>query len=273
MPAPTSSSRGAPARLARPGSGPTFRPNLQMLSELRLDLDPAWRPHSFYSVGMKAYGRAPTFLITTGNAGVRSIAAAPGRGPRCRRVVQLVLPRRCLLGAHSAQRQRRGRRRARGGTNPTTETAALRTRTTGRCRTALRRRASPPASPGATGPLSTRPSHSPQQRSRRRPRRAPAANDGQPGYGRHLGSLYRRGRPLPASRSTAGRSHAPAVPPRCPTSAVRRVRRAAGGDAGPARILHSDLHRCVQPLPWRWPASPPSRSGDDRSAGTRPDSS
>jgi hypothetical protein len=108
MPAPTSSSRGAPARLARPGSGPTFRPNLQMLSELRLDLDPAWRPHSFYSVGMKAYGRAPTFLITTGNAGVRSIAAAPGRGPRCRRVVQLVLPEtvsaRCAFRSTTATR-------------------------------------------------------------------------------------------------------------------------------------------------------------------------
>lgn len=83
-----------------------FRPDLGMLGELRLDLDPGLEapralaplidpafhscgtvpPHGhrdlshpepgFYIVGMKAYGRAPTFLIPTGNEEVRSIAAA-----------------------------------------------------------------------------------------------------------------------------------------------------------------------------------------------------
>ena len=83
-----------------------FRPDLSMLTELRLDLDPAVEaprrlgplidpefhscgsvePHGesvlshpdagFYIVGMKSYGRAPTFLMATGYEQVRSIAAA-----------------------------------------------------------------------------------------------------------------------------------------------------------------------------------------------------
>ena len=83
-----------------------FRPELHMLSELRLDMDPAVEaprdlgplidpefhscgsvePHGerilahpetgFYIVGMKSYGRAPTFLMATGYEQVRSIAAA-----------------------------------------------------------------------------------------------------------------------------------------------------------------------------------------------------
>lgn len=82
------------------------RPDLAMLRELRLDLDPAVeatrslaplidpnlhscgtvRPHGeaelrqpemdFYIVGMKSYGRAPTFLAATGYEQVRSVAAA-----------------------------------------------------------------------------------------------------------------------------------------------------------------------------------------------------
>ncbi len=83
-----------------------FRPDLAMLRELRLSLDP-WlecaagigplidpnlhscgtvRPHGarelahleegFYIAGMKSYGRAPTFLLATGHEQVRSIAAA-----------------------------------------------------------------------------------------------------------------------------------------------------------------------------------------------------
>ena len=83
-----------------------FRPDLSMLTELRLELDPAVEaprrlgplidpefhscgsvePHGesvlshpdagFYIVGMKSYGRAPTFLMATGYEQVRSIAAA-----------------------------------------------------------------------------------------------------------------------------------------------------------------------------------------------------
>jgi thioredoxin reductase len=99
-----------------------FRPDLSMLSELRLDLDPGLEaptalaplidpafhscgtvpPHGhrhlshpdtgFYIVGMKAYGRAPTFLITTGNEEVRSIAAALAGDLEAADEVHLVLP-------------------------------------------------------------------------------------------------------------------------------------------------------------------------------------
>lgn len=98
------------------------RPDLNMLRELRLDLDPAVessralaplidpnlhscgtvRPHGeadlrqpeqgFYIVGMKSYGRAPTFLMVTGYEQVRSIAAALAGDWQAARDVQLVLP-------------------------------------------------------------------------------------------------------------------------------------------------------------------------------------
>lgn len=98
------------------------RPALSMLSELRLDLDPAVessralaplidpnlhscgtvRPHGeaelrqpekdFYIVGMKSYGRAPTFLMATGYEQVRSIAAALCGDWEAARDVQLHLP-------------------------------------------------------------------------------------------------------------------------------------------------------------------------------------
>jgi hypothetical protein len=99
-----------------------FRPDLGMLSELRLDLDPGLEapaalaplidpafhscgtvpPHGhrdlthpdagFYIVGMKAYGRAPTFLIATGNEEVRSVAAALAGDLAAADEVQLELP-------------------------------------------------------------------------------------------------------------------------------------------------------------------------------------
>jgi hypothetical protein len=99
-----------------------FRPDLAMLRELRLDLDagleapsaiaplvdPAFHscgtvaPHGhrdlahpepgFFIAGMKSYGRAPTFLITTGNEQVRSIAAALAGDVGAADEVQLVLP-------------------------------------------------------------------------------------------------------------------------------------------------------------------------------------
>jgi hypothetical protein len=83
-----------------------FRPDLDLLREIRLELDPAVEapralgplidpefhtcgtvpPHGakllahpdrdFYIAGMKSYGRAPTFLLATGYEQVRSIAAA-----------------------------------------------------------------------------------------------------------------------------------------------------------------------------------------------------
>ena len=99
-----------------------FRPELEMLRELRLSLDPALecppelaplidpnlhscgtvRPHGarelgqpesgFYFAGMKSYGRAPTFLMLTGYEQVRSIAAELAGDHEAARKVELVLP-------------------------------------------------------------------------------------------------------------------------------------------------------------------------------------
>ncbi len=99
-----------------------FRPELAFLSELRLGLDPAVqstpalaplidpnihscgtvRPHgeaelrhpepNFWIAGMKSYGRAPTFLMTTGHEQVRSIVAALAGDWMAAREVRLELP-------------------------------------------------------------------------------------------------------------------------------------------------------------------------------------
>lgn len=99
-----------------------FRPDLSFLREVRLGLDPAVeatpalaplidpnlhscgtvRPHGeaelrhpekdFWIAGMKAYGRAPTFLLATGHEQVRSIAAAIAGDWAAAREVRLVLP-------------------------------------------------------------------------------------------------------------------------------------------------------------------------------------
>jgi thioredoxin reductase len=98
------------------------RPDIDMLRELRLDLDPALestrqlgplidpnihscgtvRPHgeaelrqpekNFYITGMKSYGRAPTFLLATGYEQVRSVVAALTGDWDAARDVQLNLP-------------------------------------------------------------------------------------------------------------------------------------------------------------------------------------
>lgn len=99
-----------------------FRPDLAMLSELRLDLDPIVEspralaplidpnvhscgtvpPHGaeelrqpepgFYIVGMKSYGRAPTFLMLTGYEQVRSVVAELTGDRDAARRVELILP-------------------------------------------------------------------------------------------------------------------------------------------------------------------------------------
>jgi thioredoxin reductase len=99
-----------------------FRPDLTMLAELRLDLDPAVesprvlaplidpnlhscgtvRPHGaeelrqpepgFFIVGMKSYGRAPTFLMLTGYEQVRSVVAELTGDVAAARRVELTLP-------------------------------------------------------------------------------------------------------------------------------------------------------------------------------------
>ena len=99
-----------------------FRPGLEFLSELRLDLDPVLQAprriapsidpnvHScgtatptlaadlaqpepgLYLVGMKSYGRAPTFLAMTGYEQVRSVAAELAGDREAAGRVELVLP-------------------------------------------------------------------------------------------------------------------------------------------------------------------------------------
>ena len=99
-----------------------FRPDLAPLRELRLALDPIVEaptalaplidpnlhscgtvpPHGvvelehpekdFYIVGMKSYGRAPTFLMATGYEQVRSVVAEIAGDHVAAREVQLVLP-------------------------------------------------------------------------------------------------------------------------------------------------------------------------------------
>lgn len=98
------------------------RPDLDMLRELRLELDPSLestralgpmidpnihscgtvRPHGeaelrhpekdFYIVGMKSYGRAPTFLLATGYEQVRSVVAGLVGDWDAARDVRLNLP-------------------------------------------------------------------------------------------------------------------------------------------------------------------------------------
>jgi cation diffusion facilitator CzcD-associated flavoprotein CzcO len=99
-----------------------FRPDLAITSELRLELDTIVEspvrlaplvdpnkhscgtvyPHGaeelkhpeadFYTVGMKSYGRAPTFLLLTGYEQVRSVVAAIAGDWEAARRVELVLP-------------------------------------------------------------------------------------------------------------------------------------------------------------------------------------
>jgi thioredoxin reductase len=99
-----------------------FRPDWSILSEVRLDLDPAVqspralaplidpnlhscgtvRPHgaeelkqpdgNLFVIGMKSYGRAPTFLMLTGYEQARSVAAAIAGDWDAAHRVELVLP-------------------------------------------------------------------------------------------------------------------------------------------------------------------------------------
>jgi len=99
-----------------------FRPDLHLLREIRFSLDDIVEapralaglidpnlhscgtvtPHGvvelahpepdFYIVGMKSYGRAPTFLLLTGYEQVRSIADELAGNPSAAREVRLVLP-------------------------------------------------------------------------------------------------------------------------------------------------------------------------------------
>jgi hypothetical protein len=99
-----------------------FRPDWSILSEVRLDLDPAVEspralaplidpnvhscgtvpPHgaeelkqpdaNLFVIGMKSYGRAPTFLLLTGYEQARSVVSALAGDWEAARRVELVLP-------------------------------------------------------------------------------------------------------------------------------------------------------------------------------------
>lgn len=109
-----------------------FRPDLGMLSELRVAIDPATEappslsplidpnfhscgtvpPHGvdeltqpeagFYIVGSKSYGRAPTFLMATGYEQVRSVVAELAGDFVAARQVHLVLPETGVCSVASA---------------------------------------------------------------------------------------------------------------------------------------------------------------------------
>ncbi len=109
-----------------------FRPDLGMLRELRVALDPVTEatpalaplidpnlhscgtvpPHGaaelahpepgFYIVGAKSYGRAPTFLMATGYEQARSVVAEIAGDHAGAREVRLVLPETGVCGAATA---------------------------------------------------------------------------------------------------------------------------------------------------------------------------
>jgi hypothetical protein len=134
-----------------------FRPELDMLREVRLDLDPAVEaparlaplidpnvhscgtvpPHGekllahpdegFYIAGMKSYGRAPTFLLATGYEQVRSIAAALAGDAEAAERVELHPPSTGVcstdLGDREATETAEGTGRGTGGVGFTTGSA------------------------------------------------------------------------------------------------------------------------------------------------------
>ncbi|MEV2242238.1 FAD-dependent oxidoreductase [Micromonospora sp. NPDC049891] len=110
-----------------------FRPDHSIAAELRLDLDPVMGatralaplidpnehscgtvpPHGvdelahpetgYYAVGMKSYGRAPTFLMATGYEQVRSVVAALAGDWQAARAVQLDLPETGVCNSNPAE--------------------------------------------------------------------------------------------------------------------------------------------------------------------------
>jgi len=115
-----------------------FRPDLSLLREVRLSLDPALecplalaplidpnehscgtvRPHGarelaqpepgLYIAGMKSYGRAPTFLLRTGYEQVRSIVADIAGDRAAAERVELVLPETGVCNLSRADSGARG---------------------------------------------------------------------------------------------------------------------------------------------------------------------
>ena len=136
------------------------RPELSLTRELRLDLDP-WLesvkalgplidpnlhscgsvpPHGFrelshpepgfYTVGIKSYGRAPTFLLLTGYEQVRSVAAALAGDLAAADDVRLVLPETgvCSTRPVAADKATPGAAAGRRPANPTPAASPTRSR-------------------------------------------------------------------------------------------------------------------------------------------------
>jgi hypothetical protein len=110
-----------------------FRPEVALCSELRLDLDPVLEapralaplidpnvhscgtvpPHGieelshpepgYYAVGMKSYGRAPTFLMMTGYEQVRSVVSALTGDDAGARRIELQLPETGVCSSQPAE--------------------------------------------------------------------------------------------------------------------------------------------------------------------------
>jgi thioredoxin reductase len=139
-----------------------FRPDHDMVGELRLDLDPILGstralaplidpnkhscgtvpPHGvdelghpepgYYAVGAKSYGRAPTFLLATGYEQARSVVAALAGDWEAARDVQLNLPETGVCSSNLAHAEPAGRGLGTGITgglltvvdaNPTTQSS------------------------------------------------------------------------------------------------------------------------------------------------------
>ena len=128
-----------------------FRPDLDLLRELRLDLDDRVEaprtlaplidpnlhscgsvpPHGVdelshpdagvYVVGMKSYGRAPTFLLRTGYEQVRSVVAALAGDWESARNVELVLPETGVCSATRSPQEAPAAAACCGGGSPLTE--------------------------------------------------------------------------------------------------------------------------------------------------------
>jgi hypothetical protein len=125
-----------------------FRPDLDLLRELRLELDDRVEapralaplidpnlhscgsvpPHGVdelthpdagvYVVGMKSYGRAPTFLLRTGYEQVRSVVAALAGDWESARAVELVLPETGVCSTNRAPTSAPAEAACCGGTSP-----------------------------------------------------------------------------------------------------------------------------------------------------------
>jgi hypothetical protein len=79
---------------ATPALAPLIDPNLHSCGTVRPHGEAELRhpEKDFWIAGMKAYGRAPTFLLATGHEQVRSIVAALAGDWDAAREVRLVLP-------------------------------------------------------------------------------------------------------------------------------------------------------------------------------------